>query len=813
MVQRLGGLASVCGLMLALGFSGIASAQTATSSAAGNAPAPTRCEGTSLWDARVGRCMEDPRLKCAAGDLPQCVAVADHYRDRAAADHDQRLAVTYYQRACDGNELRACHALGLMALRGEGGPRDTLAALRWFHRGCRAGHAPSCTRIGELRSARAPEQADAQWTEACQQGDARACVWRVEHDKQGAERCDALNLACQQQEPLACALLASNVAASECTTDPAQLSTRVAWACEQDEPEACYRQALLTADGPSTPALRTRLIWACDTEHREACVLLARWLAKGTHGPASRPLSEQYAERACDLGDMTSCMEAAEAWIARSHSTELAEKVDNALTRACAAQTPNACRRLGDVLLAGAVIVRDRDRAQRSYERGCEQEDPLACLQLGDMHGYRAAQSDDEGMRKRDWVRAADAMERACDLRNARGCVRFGLLALNGINGTGAAAHVAMLTACSSGAAEGCLYAGRQLALGDGVPADNTRAVALLQQACSAGSALACQDTAEGRLSDKLSGTHAYPMPYVVGAEIPPVHRTEVIGMAVYTSSEDPAPITPSANGMSATQPATNLLDLTAEVGFNGQNNGQAARMVVDVTAAIADALQIEMRVPMVVADASLQIPDSDPSAPDLTSASTFRLGNVMLGARHTTTVSEWSMKYGAQLLLPLALAPDDQEATIPSLERQLAVRAYHLAIALDGMRAAWLYRPNLAGAVASIAVQHPDPVWLAEGSLHLAGLLPVRGELNGELIMQMEATAGRRVGPATFALRSTVALLSDAEVYAPSFTALVAVEDRSKHMWSLRATWIATEIDWDVPQWGVSAAFSNALP
>ncbi len=812
MVHRLGGMTRAFGLMFALGFGGNASAQATP--AAPDAQAPARCEGTALWDARVGSCVEDPRLKCAAGDLPQCVAVADHYRDRSAVDHDQRLAMTYYRRACDGLELRACHALGLMALRGEGGPRDTLAALRWFHRGCRGGHAPSCTRIGELRSVRAPDQAHVQWSEACQRGDARACVWRTEHETQGAERCNALHLACQQNQALACALLASNVAAAECTADPAQLASRVAWACEQDEPEACYRHALLASDAPTVPTLRARLTWACETEHREACVLLSRWLAKGTHGPVSAPLSEQYAERACDLGDMTSCMEASEAWIARSHSTELAPKIDNALTRACSAQTPNACRRLGDVLLAGEVIARDRDRAQRSYEKGCEQEDAIACLQLGDIHGYRAAQADDEGVRKLDWVRASDAMERACDLRNAQGCIRFGLLALNGINGSGAQAHVAMLTACSAGAPEGCLYAGRQLALGDGVGADTPRALALLQQACSAGSTLACQDSANGQLDDKLRETHAYPMPYAIGAEIPALHRSSVPAVAAHAPIRTPPSTAPAAPRGNQTR-AERALDLTAELGFNGQNNGQAARMVVDVTTPITDAIQIEMRVPMVVADAFLDVPGTDPSSPDTTSASTFRLGNVTVGGSHTGLREDAEMTLQGALVLPLALAPGpgDNVDAIDSLERQLAVRAYQLANAVDGMRAAWLYRPNATGLAASLTLRRPGGPWVLEGSLRLAGLLPVRGEKNAELIAQVDVTVGRQVGPATFAVRSSVSGLSEAEVYAPALTALVAVEDRSDHVWSLRAVWLPVTTDWDVPSWGVSAGFSHVLP
>lgn len=768
-----------------------------------------------LWDARLARCVEDPRMRCAAGDLSQCVAVAERYRDRTAQGHDSRLAITYYQRACSADEASACGALGEMALTGESGARDLTQARRFLGLACTKGHAPSCTRLAEIvRRDGDVAKASELWSTACSRGDDRACTWLLEQRTQATERCDALGASCRQEQPLACALLVQHTTANECALAPDEQHRLASFACEHDEPEGCFQWARTSANTPGSIAntLRDRLTWACEGEHRGACALLSMWLRTGVGGPASEPLSLRFAQRACDLGDIRACAEHADMLVAGSRSREHETTILAGLQRACDAALPGTCVRLGDLRLRGLVVTRDDNAAERSYLASCSQTEALGCERLADLHGYRAAQSEDEGAQKVGWLHASEWLQRACQLGQARACVRSGLLAIHGINGDASGAHAAMLDACSRGAPEGCLYAGRQLALGHGVTADTTRAIALLQQACSAGSVLACGDYDGNNIHDKLASGPVYPRPYAPGVAVPSAHRREPAATSEPASSvPEPAVPTTTARQVVASHHATGTpsFDLAAELGFTGQNNGQAVRLIVDANARLTETVQLRMRIPMVVADAMLRL-DADGNA--LSSASTFRLGNVTLGASHTNGSSTSDVTYRADMILPLALAPDDQEEVPPNLERQLAVRAYQLAAAIDGARSAWLYRPNQAGAVVGMMFLHSEPQWRLDGSLQLAAMLPVRGELDGELIAQLDFTAGRRVGPATFALQSTLTALSDAESYVPSFTALVAVEDRSQREWSLRATWLPVPFQWDVPTWSVSIAFSRTL-
>lgn len=784
-----------------------------------------QCDDGALWDARVGRCVEDPRLRCAAGELTQCLVVAEHYRDSSSTDHDLRLATTYYERACNAGEHSACGALGTMALFGEGQPRDLEKAGRFLTRACDGKHAASCTRLGEVASAiHQTSRAVTLWTLACDLGDVRGCTWVSDRTRTGTERCDALSAACADQSTLACALLSARVATNECTWDQEHRLQRTAWACEAGEPEACVQWARLLEQtgGTSYNNPRGRLTWACESGHVGACTTLAAWLDKGTRGPRSAPLSERYAKQACDAGSLESCVHMAKHLIARSRSTEHSARISSALSRGCEAAVATACSVLGDAALNGRGVIANRELAERAFVAGCTQNDPVSCERAADVFGYRAAQAEDESDRKHDWARAAEALGHACQLNRPRACVRFGLLTLHGFSENARAAHQAMLTGCSLGAPDGCLYAGRQLATGQGIDADRVRALALLQQACTAGSVLACGDFEDDTLTTKLDGGPAFPMPYAAGVMVPAEHRvararTETVASNVPTDpinptnptdeapSADPEEVPPSVAGTD--------FELGVDMGFSGTSGGHAARLVGTAHARIDAASTLTLDIPMLVADADLHAVDAVGEQPRSTSASTFRFGNLTLGGRYTVSRPWGAWNAGLGLVVPTAVAPDVGDEEMPTLERELATRAYQLALAVDGLRSAWRFRPNMSGAVAHIDVRNTDARLLFQGSAHLAALMPLRGELNAEVVLQLEGTAGLRIGPALLGVRSSFVALADDETAVISLAAIVAATDASGHLWSLRATWLPDASDWNVPTWGVSAAVGADLP
>jgi len=819
-MRALGGTFVLTGTaLLLLGL--IALGSFATDAAAQSTP---HCDGATLWDARVGRCAEDPRLRCAAGDLTQCLVVAEHYRDPTSADRDLRLATTYYERACAGGEHAACGVLGTMALFGEGQPRDLERAGRFLTRACDGKHITSCTRLGEVALAiRQNPRAMTLWTLACDLGDVRGCTWVTDRTRTGAERCDALSAGCTGESTLACALLSVRVAADECTWEAEHRLQRTAWACEAGEPEACVQWARLLeqtgSNSDSNP--RARLTWACEAGHVGACTTLAAWLDAGTMGPRSAPLSERYAKQACDEGSLESCVRMANHLIVRSRSTEHSARIASALNRGCDAAIPTACRVLGDAALKGRGVIANRELAERAFVAGCTQNDPVSCERAADVFGYRAAQAEDESDRKHDWARAAEALGHACRLNRPRACVRFGLLTLHGFTENARAAHEAMLTGCSQGAPDGCLYAGRQLAAGHGIEADRARALALLQQACTAGSVLACGDFEDDTLTTKLDAGPAFPMPYGAGVVVPAEHRvaparTETVASNVPINptgeaSTDGAPI--AAPEVVPTAVPDDDFELGLDVGFSGTSGGHAARLVGTAHARFNATNTLTLDVPLLVADADLHAVDAVGEPPRSANASTFRFGNVTLGGRYTES-RPWGVWHaGLGLVVPTAVAPDVGEEEMPTLERELATRAYQLALAVDGLRSAWRFRPNMSGAVAHIEARNTDARLLLQGSAHLAALMPLRGELNADVVLQLEGTAGMRIGPALLGVRSSLVALADDEIAAISVAAIAAATDASGHVWSLRATWLPDASAWNVPTWGLSAAVGTDLP
>lgn len=787
-----------------------------------SAQSTPHCDGSALWDARVGRCAEDPRLRCAAGELTQCLVVAEHYRDASLADHDLRLATTYYERACTGGEHAACGALGAMALFGEGQPRDLAKADRFLTRACDGKHVTSCTRLGEAALAIGQNQrAMTLWTLACDLGDARGCTWVTDRTRTGTERCDALSAGCTGESTLACALLSLRVASDECTWEAEDRLQRTAWACEAGEPEACVQWARLLEQtgGNSGSNPRGRLTWACESGHVAACTTLAAWLEAGTMGPRSAPLSERYAKQACDEGSVESCVRMANHLIVRSRSTEHSARIVAALTRGCDASIPTACRVLGDAALKGRGVIANRELAERVFVAGCTQNDPVSCERAADVFGYRAALAEDESDRKHDWARAAEALGHACRLNRPRACVRFGLLTLHGFTENARAAHEAMLTGCSQGAPDGCLYAGRQLAVGRGVEVDRARALALLQQACTAGSVLACGDFEDDALTTKLDVGFTFPMPYAAGVVVPAEHRvapasTETVASNVPTNPTDATTEAPVAEEEVVTPAVSgNDFELGVDVGFSGTSGGHAARLVGTAQARIDAAFALTMDIPMLVADADLHAVDAVGQPPRSASASTFRFGNVTLGGRYTESLPWVVWNAGLGLVVPTAVAPDVGDEEMPTLERELATRAYQLALAVDGLRSAWRFRPNMSGAVAHVEARNTDVRLLLQGSAHLAALMPLRGELNAELVFQLEGMVGARVGPALLGVRSSFVALADEEIATISLAAIAAITDASGHLWSLRATWLPDAFDGNVPTWGLSAAVGTDLP
>ncbi len=136
----------------------------------------------------------------------------------------------------------------------------------------------------------------------------------------------------------------------------------------------------------------------------------------------------------------------------------------------------------------------------RTLQALCGDGDAGACNDLG----YRAFRGEHI---LRDWRRAADLFQHACDGGEAEGCVRLGRLHVNDASGRHGVTRDSTLAAnlyqqgCDGGAMPGCIYLGdmyleRDTIIQDvepqGVTQDLARGASLFQQACEGGEMPGC---------------------------------------------------------------------------------------------------------------------------------------------------------------------------------------------------------------------------------------------------------------------------------------------------------------------------------
>lgn len=142
---------------------------------------------------------------------------------------------------------------------------------------------------------------------------------------------------------------------------------------------------------------------------------------------------------------------------------------------------PGSCVSLGERVYSGDQVLRDRPHAAQLFQVACDLGDARGCVRLAEMHlDLDAAVSGD-----RDF--AESLLGRACESENLEGCV---LLADNFRRGDLAAGLYQR--ACDGAAPEGCMKLGTMLLEGRRIQADPERAAMLFDQACDEGYMPAC---------------------------------------------------------------------------------------------------------------------------------------------------------------------------------------------------------------------------------------------------------------------------------------------------------------------------------
>ena len=114
--------------------------------------------------------------RCAWGTFPDCVELADRYRQGAGVTADPSRAVPLYERACANEIFEACARAAWAYDRGEGVSKDEARSLELAGTACDGGQLSACNTTGVIYLRRKDYlQAAAPITKACDGGVAVGC--------------------------------------------------------------------------------------------------------------------------------------------------------------------------------------------------------------------------------------------------------------------------------------------------------------------------------------------------------------------------------------------------------------------------------------------------------------------------------------------------------------------------------------------------------------------------------------------------------------------------------------------------------------
>jgi TPR repeat protein len=118
---------------------------------------------------------------CVSAAQPRACAALGAMRARGSGvPRDERLAVTFFERGCNGGDVQACEQLGRAYLQGDGVKADDDRAFRLFRQACDDARSDACTDLASMYCMgrgvpRDPTRSSALFKQACDAGDAFAC--------------------------------------------------------------------------------------------------------------------------------------------------------------------------------------------------------------------------------------------------------------------------------------------------------------------------------------------------------------------------------------------------------------------------------------------------------------------------------------------------------------------------------------------------------------------------------------------------------------------------------------------------------------
>jgi TPR repeat protein len=466
---------------------------------------------------------------CVAGDAAACTRLGESYEFamgpfNRGRDPDQKAAVPFYERACNGGHGQGCWRLAAIYEKGPAALRDFAKAGDFYGKACDAAYAQGCGDLAGMYEKGTGVAVDPERTKtlharavslvvaACDRGDAEGCL-RLGHvhnqgwyglAKNPAEALRAFDRACTLGEPIGCdqasGLLsqgASGVArdsaraqqlharsrdlvVSRCDAGNVDACTSLMTpigdykACLAGEPDACWRVGRnyvpehAESPGDYSRALHFFLM-SCEID-AEHCHPAAEILAEGRSGVKADPARAiELFTRACDAGDGGSCQELATRYRSGAGVTRDPVRAAALYQRVCDLD-PGSCTEFANLLMRGEGVERNPGRAVKLFEEPCRLRDSDACVQIG------LAYRDGNGV-PRDTAAALKQLGDICRFETAAGCRE----------------------ACDLGDGEACMRAASKIESGSTGPSNAAdadalyeRAAQLLEGECSRGTRESC---------------------------------------------------------------------------------------------------------------------------------------------------------------------------------------------------------------------------------------------------------------------------------------------------------------------------------
>jgi serine/threonine protein kinase/TPR repeat protein len=391
---------------------------------------------------------------CRSDEPEACVALAATYESLGKKEMLTHVP-DLVERACRAGCPTGCANQAAITILGKYGRRaDPVAGLQLMDSACRNGEPTACTNIGMLKA---------------------GVGFTSRHGVRGAT---VFKLACSLDIHVGCAGWGPIENAPPELKESSQVAQKVmASACDAGELVACVNLGGLQCQGVGAPdcgmALQ-RFETACDGGNPGGCGELATLLQAGRHAPLDRARSAELFRKACDGGEIDSCVNVE--W-------KQAEKIP-ALQGYCDRGSAAACVALAREFQSDPSTLAKGEELLKTVARGTKDRPyPTAFTLLGIQY-----------LREKRTRDAFDAMNQACEQRGEAGCFYAANLLQTG--GTGvprdaSKARVLVAKGCSDGDSDGCLLqAVWQLSSTD--ENERLRAIAVMRTLCEDGDGNAC---------------------------------------------------------------------------------------------------------------------------------------------------------------------------------------------------------------------------------------------------------------------------------------------------------------------------------